>query len=333
MSKIGQAESSRGQVGIGTLIVFIALVLVASISAGVLLTTGDSLQTSSQETGEDTTSAVSDRLSVIGTSGTVTESQDYIVLESSPLNDAEKDGGIADEEAIIRSGDEVEAQIRGGDTDCTPPLDLIIDGTRSDNPVTISDDRLKITKTADEKLRIKHIDDDADNYVITTASPELSARVDDPDGPACNAHLTFVETNDFEAGWKVDESGKAKLRFAKDSVTEARITVQRSPGAGAIDLGSSVVRYLNSDTYQHLTYDSSGASATTFGTEVLSGDNIILQKDGDRVTIILDTRALAPGLGLRPDEEAVVNIGTAQGSETRLRLTVPSSLSRQAVDL
>lgn len=333
MSKNGQAEPLRAQVGIGTLIVFIALVLVASISAGVLLTTGDSLQTSSQETGKDTTSAVSDRVSVIGTSGTVTEAKDRIVLDSSPLNDAEKENGRAEEQFIIRSGDEVEAQIQGGDSDCSPPFDLIIDGTRSDNPVTISDDRLKITKTADEKLRIRHLDDDNPNYVITTASPELSARIDDPDSTGCDGHLTFIETNDFEKGWKVDESGTAELRFAKDSVTEARITVQRSPGADTIDLRSAVVRYLNSDTYQHLTYGSSGASETTFGTEALSGDDIILQEDSDRVTIILDTRALAPGLGLRPDEEAVVDIGTAQGSQTRLQLTVPSSLSRQAVDL
>jgi flagellin FlaB len=63
----------RGQVGIGTLIVFIALVLVAAIAAGVLINTAGFLQTQAEATGEESTSQVSDRINAVTTTGSVVD--------------------------------------------------------------------------------------------------------------------------------------------------------------------------------------------------------------------------------------------------------------------
>ncbi|MFC6756520.1 MULTISPECIES: archaellin/type IV pilin N-terminal domain-containing protein [Haloarcula] len=64
-----QAADDRGQVGIGTLIVFIAMVLVAAIAAGVLINTAGFLQSSSEATGEGAADSTSNRLQVVSATG------------------------------------------------------------------------------------------------------------------------------------------------------------------------------------------------------------------------------------------------------------------------
>jgi flagellin FlaA/flagellin FlaB len=69
--KIKERLTDRGQVGIGTLIVFIAMVLVAAIAAGVLINTAGFLQTKSEQTGQESSSQVSNRVIVVSKVGTV----------------------------------------------------------------------------------------------------------------------------------------------------------------------------------------------------------------------------------------------------------------------
>jgi len=66
-------DNDRGQVGIGTLIVFIAMVLVAAIAAGVLINTAGLLQTQAEATGEESQEQVSDRIQIQSATGNVTD--------------------------------------------------------------------------------------------------------------------------------------------------------------------------------------------------------------------------------------------------------------------
>jgi len=66
-------DNDRGQVGIGTLIVFIAMVLVAAIAAGVLINTAGLLQSQAEATGEESSEQVTDRVVVSTVTGTGAE--------------------------------------------------------------------------------------------------------------------------------------------------------------------------------------------------------------------------------------------------------------------
>jgi flagellin FlaB len=75
-------DADRGQVGIGTLIVFIAMVLVAAIAAGVLVNTAGFLQATAQDAGQESVNKVTNRVDVVSTHGIVNDTGDGLTVDS-----------------------------------------------------------------------------------------------------------------------------------------------------------------------------------------------------------------------------------------------------------
>ncbi len=108
------SDDDRGQVGIGTLIIFIALVLVAAVAAGVLVNTAGLLQGQAEETGQDAQSEVGNQIDVVSANGAVsgdTVDTATVVVKKSPGSDP-----LDLEEATIQysSGDASETLLYNG---------------------------------------------------------------------------------------------------------------------------------------------------------------------------------------------------------------------------
>ncbi len=58
-------KNEEGSIGIGAMIVFIALILVAAVASAVIIQTGEKLQQSAQQTGTDTQQEIGGKISII----------------------------------------------------------------------------------------------------------------------------------------------------------------------------------------------------------------------------------------------------------------------------
>jgi len=176
-------DTDRGQVGIGTLIVFIAMVLVAAIAAGVLINTAGLLQSQAEATGQEASEQITDRVDVQTIIGDTEEADGADAGDQGDISTlrltVRKTPGAGD---IDMSNALVEVFAKGesatlthGDTeDGVDDWDeeFASDEISSDDDITLSDtnDRLELTVSLSEALGESLDEGDAVTVQVSTGS-------------------------------------------------------------------------------------------------------------------------------------------------------------------
>jgi len=194
---LGKRLPDRGQVGIGTLIVFIAMVLVAAIAAGVLIDTAGFLQTKSEQTGQESSAQVSNRVQIVSAYGNVANDDrvDFVNL------------------TVMRGAGSDDINLSSATLDWIGPD---TGSTLVGKNATIEDGKYVIDPASDE-FEITPIKDPGDTVPVLS-NQEDRFRVTIP------AYLL----DDDEEGLKKGEEATVKLTTQYGAVTVYRVTVPDS---------------------------------------------------------------------------------------------------------
>ena len=213
-------DTDRGQVGIGTLIVFIAMVLVAAIAAGVLINTAGLLQSQAEATGEESSAQVTDGVQVSGVSGV----------------SGDGDGGDINEKLAEEKIDRIKlTTLRSPGADDINLENVIIEVFANGESDTLTHDE----DATDEFAGLNDAGEDSNDYTTegSTGTDDNDARIDG------FAIVDITSDDNEEDGVLADSSDRAQLIFDLSNVDEdnapleegdtVQISVTTSAGATA----------------------------------------------------------------------------------------------------